>query len=125
VSTVMHRPDNNMQAAPASTVDTAMAEALGLAGNRPPESLALLRENVRLQCLYPNEYVAYIDYWTADGDRRTLLRRVVAHSPSLPELFKVIATLPSQDRAAVILDYATDLDQELLDGHDEFAHGNG
>src|SRR5262245_55004464 len=62
VSKFVHPSDTNQQAAPAAAVDAAVAEAMLLAGDRTPDALALLRANVRLQCLYSNEYVAYIDW---------------------------------------------------------------
>jgi hypothetical protein len=96
-----------------------IAEALRLARNRSPEARALLQENVRLQCLYPSEYVAYIDCWHTEGDVRSLRRRVVAHGPSLKDIHHVLAKLPSPDRTQVLIDYVLDPEQEHLDSHND------
>jgi hypothetical protein len=125
VSTSLRSPDTNSQVEPATPMEAAIAEAAQLAGDRSPDAVALLRENVRLQCLHPNEYVAYIDCWTVQGDLRSLVRRVVAHSPSLSELYHDLAALPSHDCAAVIIDYAADVNQELLDNRGQLDPGHG
>src|SRR5437867_7972942 len=76
-----------------------LEEAMNLGKDRDPEAQALLKENVRLQCIYPEQYVAYIDSWSVLGNVRSLCRRVVSHSPRLKEIHAALAQLSPADRS--------------------------
>lgn len=92
-------------------------QALEAAGNRSPESCARLCEDLHLQFAYPGEFVAYLDGWKPATGRRTLVRRVIAHSNSLKEIQDALTTLSSKDRARVVVHYATDPYHEGLEVH--------
>jgi hypothetical protein len=97
---------------PCPSVDEAVAEALKIAGPRTPESRSVLEQNVRLQCLYANEYVAFIDCWDDNSKPPTLSRRVISHSRSLKDIHDALSRLPPQERAPVIIDFCMDPAQE-------------
>lgn len=100
-----------------SSWDLTLRQALAEAGDLPPEARERLREDLRLQFDYPGEYVAYLDSWKTQRQTRRLLRRVIAHSLSLKDLYEALAALSPKERANVVLHYAVDPHQQELEVH--------
>ena len=65
-----------------------------------------LREQLRLQVLYPGKYVASRDHYQGEADGRRLVHREVLYaSRSLAAVQKRIAELPEEEQRIVDLDY--------------------
>jgi len=77
-------------------------------GHLPPQAFARLREDVRLQFEYPDQYVAYIDSWQRTGSGRQLVRKVIAHSACYADVYEQFVRLPADIRAKVELHYMID-----------------
>ncbi len=55
-------------------------------GNLDFEACQVLREDIRLQLLYPGEYVAFVDLWKSYNETQRLVREVIIHSLSAAEI---------------------------------------
>lgn len=81
-----------------------------LAGAGPesctPEEWASLCEQLRLQALYPGQYVAWRDDYQGEGPARRLLRReVLCASRNAAEVRAHVARLPDNELIGVFIDY--------------------
>src|SRR4029077_4704048 len=74
----------------------------------PPEGVARLREDLRLQFDYADECVAFIDSWKRTPTGRQFVRRVVAHGKTWEALDEALATLPPREQAKVVRHYVSD-----------------
>ena len=64
-------------------------DALRQLGNDDPELGQPLREQLRLQVEYPNEYVAFRDEWieAGQGETRRLIRHVIGHGKDFCQVY--------------------------------------
>ena len=85
-------------------------EVKRLAGAGPesfsPEDWASLREQLRLQALYPGQYVPWRDHFRGEGNKRRLVRReVLSASPRAAVVRKHLARLSDDELYGVFMDY--------------------
>jgi hypothetical protein len=85
-------------------------EVKRLAGTGPesfsPEDWASLCEQLRLQALYPGQYVAWRDHFRGEGNRRRLVRReILCASPRAAVVRKELARLSDAELYGVFMDY--------------------
>jgi hypothetical protein len=82
-----------------------------------PEEWAALREEFRLQILFPGQYVAFRDHYEKQGKvERFLHREVLSHSKSLATVQRFIGRLPEEEQRGVFLDYVEAPDEHTLGG---------
>jgi hypothetical protein len=71
-----------------------------------PDQWRGLREQFRLNVLYPGQYVAYRDHYEGEGDQRRLVRReVLCAYRTLPGLHKRLAQLPEESQRGARVGY--------------------
>lgn len=65
--------------------------------NRKPQQKGLddegrqvIYQNLRLQVVYPDEFVVWTDTWEKRGKKRTLVRKVLGHAPSYEGLVRLL-----------------------------------
>jgi hypothetical protein len=91
-----------------AAMDEALRRARQDAAGLPPEGLARICEDLRLQFLYPGEYVAYVDSWQGKRPTRQLARRVIAHAAAYPEVLEHLTSLPDKLRSRAQVTYVFD-----------------
>jgi hypothetical protein len=89
-------------------MDETLRAARQDAGDLPPVGQARLCEDLRLQFLYPGEYVAFVDSWKGKRPLRRLTRRIIAHAVAYPDLLERLTALPDKLRTRAHITYALD-----------------
>lgn len=80
------------------------------------ESKEAFREHLKLQYLYPDEDVIYIDHWKKDKDGvRRLTREVLGHGPDLGEMIRLRDSLPPKLRKRAKWTFAEDPFPEFIE----------
>jgi hypothetical protein len=108
MSSTIDRQQQPVVPSSCSSADEAVAEAFKIAGQRTSESRSVLEQSIRLQYLYANEYVAFVDCWDDNNKPRTLSRRVISHNRSLKVIHDALSRLPPPERARVVIDFCID-----------------
>jgi len=87
-------------------VDQLLRQVLGLDENQViTEEFSAVRQEMKLR-LYPREYVAYTDTWRAEGEAMQLVdRTVLFHDASIFKVQEFIASVPEEQRRAILIDY--------------------
>src|SRR5262249_30769442 len=76
------------------------------AADYQPDDWRSLREQLRLQVLYPGRFVAFCDRYEGEGESRRLVeRKVLGISRSLAGINKQIDRLPEKERQGVLIDF--------------------
>jgi hypothetical protein len=101
----------------AMVADGLVARALELAAEQSEEARLLVAEDVRLQCAYPAEYVAYMDSWSQCGAAWLLERHVLAHSTSLRDIQDATTGLNPEQRARLMVRYTRDPREDEIETH--------
>jgi|GEM_PF-5862486 len=114
MSSTIHKQHQPIVPSSGLSADEAVAEAFKAAGQRAPESRSVLEQNIRLQYLYANEYVAFVDCWDDNNKPPTLSRRVISHSRSLKDIHDALSRLPPHERAGVVIDFCIDPAEEQV-----------
>jgi hypothetical protein len=84
-------------------------------GSCTPEQWAGLCEQLRLQALYPKQYVAWRDHHQGKGKKRKLVRcEVLCASPRAAVVRKYLARLSDDELYGVFMDYIEGPDEPLV-----------
>jgi hypothetical protein len=84
-------------------------------GSCTPEEWAGVCEQLRLQALYPKQYVAWRDHYKGRGKTRRLVRReVLCASPDSAIVSKYLARLSNDELYGVFMDYIEGPDEPLF-----------
>ena len=94
-------------------------EVKRLAGVGPesfsPEDWTSFCEQLRLQALYPSQYVAWRDHYRGKGKNRRLVRReILSASPRAAIVTKYLAGLSHDELYGVFMDYIEGPDEPLV-----------
>ncbi len=79
-----------------------------LGGKAPSFTREALREDFRLQCDYPDQFVAFVDHWRKQGRQHRLKRTVLASAPTMWEINELVDALPPAQQRKVKVEFFED-----------------